>query len=112
MAIEVNILQTVISAFVERGCELEDETSICLATGFETTDLTYHKFQITIYSRGSKAEQRICYISIKDNVSGTGRGMEWRTNYDNNYEKYVDELMMEMKRMEQENKMNAISKDF
>jgi hypothetical protein len=110
--VEVNILDKVISAFVERGCELEDETSTWNTTGFDTTFLTYHKFQITIYSKSAEADQWVCYIGIKDDVSGEGRCMEWRTNYDNNYENYVDKLMMEMKRMEQENKMNSIKKDF
>lgn len=108
--IETNILDKVIVAFVERGCELEDETKY--GGPFDTTDLTYRKFQITIYSKSAEAEQWVCYINIKDNVSGEGRGMEWRVEYDKNYERYVDDLVMEMKRMEQENKMNSIKKDF
>ncbi len=110
--IEVNILDKVISAFENRGCELGDVTSTWNPTSCDATDLTYHKFQITIYSKSAESDQWVCYIGIKDNVSGEGRGMEWRNEYDDNYEKYVDDLMLEMKRMEQENKLNAIRKDF
>jgi len=113
--IEVNILDKVISAFENRGCELDGckMTAHTINNGnFDMTYLKYHCFNITIYSSSGEADQWICYISIGNPVADEGRGMEWRTEYDDNYEKYVDDLMLEMKRMEQENKLNAIRKDF
>ena len=51
--IEVNILDKVISAFENRGCELDDSkmTVHSINNGnFDMTYLKYHCFNITIYS--------------------------------------------------------------
>ena len=112
--VEANILDKVISAFVERGCELDDckLNANSYNSNFDMTYLKYHCFNITVYSKSAEADQWVCYIGIENTVAGEGRGMEWRVEYDKNYERYVDDLVMEMKRMEQENKMNSIKKDF
>lgn len=116
--IEVNILDKVISAFEKRGCELDGFgggkiTANTINNGnFDMTYLKYRCFNITVYSSSGEANQWICYIAIANTVADEGRGLEWRTEYDDKYEEIVDNLMLEMKRMEQENKMNAISKDF
>lgn len=115
--IEVNILDKVISAFEKRGCELEGygggKMTVNTFNGnFDLTYLKYHCFNITVYSSSGEADQWVCYIGIENTVSGEGSGMDWRNEYDDKYEEIVDNLMLEMKRMEQENKMNAISKDF
>lgn len=113
--IEVNILDKVISAFEKRGCELDDGkiTAHTINDGIlDMTNLKYHCFNITVYSSSAEADQWVCYIGIENTVSGEGSGMDWRTEYDDKYEEIVDKLMLEMKRMEQENKMNAIRKDF
>lgn len=112
--IEVNILDKVISAFEKRGCELDGckMTANTINGNFDMTYLKYHCFNITIYSSSGEADQWVCYIGIENTVSGEGSGMDWRTEYDDKYEEIVDKLMLEMKRMEQENKINAIKKDF
>ena len=113
--IEVNILDKVISAFEKRGCELDDSkmTVNTINSGnFDMTYLKYHCFNITVYSSSGEANQWVCYIAIGNPVTDESRGLEWRTEYDYKYEEIVDNLMLEMKRMEQDNKLNAISKDF
>ena len=113
--IEVNILDKVISAFEKRGCELDDNkmTVHTINDGnFDMTYLKYHCFNITVYSSSGEADQWLCYIAIANTVADEGIGMEWRTEYNDNYEKYVNDLMLDMKRMEQENRINAIRKDF
>ena len=113
--IEVNILDKVISAFEKRGCELEGYgggTNTFNSGNFDMTYLKYHCFNITVYSSSGEANQWVCYIAIGNPVADESRGLEWRTEYDDKYEEIVDNLMLEMKRMEQDNKLNAISKDF
>ena len=113
--IEVNILDKVISAFEERGCELDGckMTAHTINNGnFDMTYLKYHCFNITIYSSSGEADQWVCYIAIANTVADEGIGMDWKNEYDDKYEEIVDNLMLDMKRMEQENKLNAIRKDF
>ena len=115
--IEVNILDKVISAFKQRGCEFEDCTkmnpNLYKIDSLDVTYLRYHCFNITIYSKSGEASQWICHISIKNTiVTGKYSGMDWLNEYDDKYEEIVDDLMLEMKRMEQENKLDAISEDF
>lgn len=112
--IEVNILDKVISTFEQRGCELDGckMNANSYNSNFDMTYLKYHCFNITIYSKSGEADQWVCYIGIENTVAGEGSGMDWRNEYDDKYEEIVDKLMLEMKRMEQENKMNAIKKDF
>lgn len=113
--IEANILDKVIFAFEKHGCKLDGGkiTANTINVGsFDMTYLKYHCFNITVYSKSGEADQWVCYIGIENPVAGGGRGLEWRTEYDDMYEEIVDNLMLEMKRMEQENKLNAISKDF
>lgn len=113
--IEVNILDKVISAFEKRGCELNGGklTANTFNSGsFDITNLKYHCFNITVYSSRGEADQWVCYIGIENTVADEGIGMDWRTEYDDKYEEIVDNLMLDMKRMEQENKMNAIREDF
>lgn len=113
--IEVNILDKVISAFEERGCELDGGkiTAHTINDGIlDMTNLKYHCFNITVYSSSAEADQWVCYIAIANTVADEGIGMDWKNEYDDKYEEIVDNLMLDMKRMEQENKINAIKKDF
>lgn len=113
--IEVNILDKVISAFEKRGCELDDGkiTAHTINDGIlDMTNLKYHCFNITVYSSRGEADQCVCYIAIANTVANEVIGMDWKNEYDDNYEKYVNDLMLDMKRMEQENRINAIRKDF
>lgn len=113
--IEANILDKVIFAFEKRGCELDGDkmTAHTINDGnFDMTYLKYHCFNITVYSSSGEASQWICYIAIGNPVADEGRGLEWRMEYDDKYEEIVDNLMLEMKRMEQENKIDKMKGDF
>ena len=110
----ISVVQKVIKSLCERGCTLYKSGVACIkGMYFDMTVLNYGDKYVNVYSQSGEGEEWMCFIEYSNSFEpNTGRGFEWKSEFNDKVEEIVNEYVKFLKSIRVENKIMEINKDF
>ena len=110
----ISVVQKVIKSLCERGCTLYKSGVACIkGMYFDMTVLNYGDKYVNVYSQSGEGEEWMCFIEYSNSYEpNSGRGFEWKSEFNSKVEEIVNEYVKFLKLIRVENKKMEINKDF